>query len=219
MRRVGAAMAAAMAMSSNTEAIGFTVGLCVYAMGLILPLSGAQKRSRRVVLVLACLMVGITFCSRVTAVFRDGPLDTLTENLEAGPAAGIRTTAESKEQYHQVLDMIQDLEEKYGSKNPVFFTKLLPWGYLACDFSCGAPTAWRTELNSPRLEDYYGSHPDSIPTIVVVLNPEIGRNPDPNMAAPNENTLEGWLWDYMQAHSYTEIRYSCARVYVSPDAV
>ena len=219
LRRVGAAMAAAMAMSSNTEAIGFTVGLCVYAMGLILPLSGAQKRSRRVVLVLACLMVGITFCSRVTAVFRDGPLDTLTENLEAGPAAGIRTTAESKEQYHQVLDMIQDLEGKYGSKNPVFFTKLLPWGYLACDFSCGAPTAWRTELNSPRLEDYYESHPDSIPTIVVVLNPEIGRNPDPNMAAPNENTLEGWLWDYMQAHSYTEIRYSCARVYVSPDAV
>ena len=146
-------------------------------------------------------------------------MDTLTENLEAGPAAGIRTTAESKEQYHQVLDMIQDLEEKYGSKNPVFFTKLLPWGYLACDFSCGAPTAWRTELNSPRLEDYYESHPDSIPTIVVVLNPEIGRNPDPNMAAPNENTLEGWLWDYMQAHSYTEIRYSCARVYVSPDAV
>ena len=70
LRRVGAAMAAAMAMSSNTEAIGFTVGLCVYAMGLILPLSGAQKRSRRVVLVLACLMVGITFCSRVTAVFR-----------------------------------------------------------------------------------------------------------------------------------------------------
>ena len=219
LRRVGAAMAAAMAMSSNTEAIGFTVGLCVYAMGLILPLSRAEKGKQTVGLVLACLMVGITFYSRVTTVFRDGPLDTLTETMESGPAAGIRTTKESKEQYDQVLTMLEDLEGKYGTGNPVFFTKLLPWGYLACDFPCGAPTAWRTELNSPRLEPYYESHPDSVPAIVVVLNPEIGRNPDPDLAAPNENALEGWLWDYMQAHSYTEIKYPCARVYISPDAV
>ena len=219
LRRVGAAMAAAMAMSSNTEAIGFTVGLCVYAMGLILPLSRAEKGKQTVGLVLACLMVGITFYSRVTTVFRDGPLDTLTETMESGPAAGIRTTKESKEQYDQVLTMLEDLEGEYGTGNPVFFTKLLPWGYLACDFPCGAPTAWRTELNSPRLEPYYESHPDSVPAIVVVLNPEIGRNPDPDLAAPNENALEGWLWDYMQAHSYTEIKYPCARVYISPDAV
>lgn len=219
LRRVGAAMAAAMAMSSNTEAIGFTVGLCVYAMGLILPLSRAEKGKQTVGLVLACLMVGITFYSRVTTVFRDGPLDTLTETMESGPAAGIRTTKESKEQYDQVLTMLEDLEGKYGTGNPVFFTKLLPWGYLACDFPCGAPTAWRTELNSPRLEPYYESHPDSVPAIVVVLDPEIGRNPDPDLAAPNENALEGWLWDYMQAHSYTEIKYPCARVYISPDAV
>ncbi len=219
LRRVGAAMAVAMAMSSNTEAIGFTVGLCVYSMGLVLPLSRAQEGRRAVCLVLSCLMVSITFCSRVTTVFRDGPLGTLTETMESGPAAGIRTTKESKEQYDQVLSMLEDLEGKYGRGNSVFFTKLLPWGYLACDFPCGAPTAWRTELSSPRLEDYYESHPKAIPTIVVVLDPEIGRNPDPDMAAPNENTLGGWLWDYMQEHSYTETQYSCARVYISPDAV
>ena len=219
LRRVGAAMAVTMAMSSNTEAIGFTVGLCVYTMGLVLPLSRAEKRKRTVSLVLACLMVGITFYSRITTVFRDGPLETLTETMGSGPAAGIHTTKESKEQYDQVLTMLEDLEGKYGAENPVFFTKLLPWGYLACDFPCGAPTAWRTELSSSRLESYYESHPDSIPTIVVVLNPEIGRNPDPDMAAPNENELQGWLWDYMQAHSYTETEYPCARVYISPDAV
>ena len=219
LRRVGAAMAVAMAMSSNTEAIGFTVGLCVYTMGLVLPLSRAEKRKRTVSLVLACLMVSITCYSRVTTVFRDGPLETLTDTIESGPAAGIRTTAESKKQYDQVLAMLEDLGGKYGSDNPIFLTKLLPWGYLACDFPCGAPTAWRTELSSPRLEDYYESHPNSIPTIVVILDPEIGRNSDPNMAAPNDNALEGWLWDYMQAHSYAEIEYPCARVYVSPDAV
>ena len=219
LRRVGAAMAVAMAMSSNTEAIGFTMGLCVYSMGLILPLSRAEKRQRAAGIVLACLMVGMTFYSRVTTVFRDGPLETLTETMESGPAAGIHTTNESREQYNQVLDMLRDLEGKYGSENPIFFTKLLPWGYLACDFPCGAPTAWRTELSSPRLENYYESHPNSIPAIVVVLAPEIGRNPDPDMAAPNENTLDGWLWNYMQEHSYTETQYPCARVYISPDAV
>ena len=214
---VGIAMSISMAMSSNTESIGFTVGLCVVSMGFVFRLSRAEFRRKFLSVVFACCMVATTLFSHFFTVYRDGPLKTLSAPIRQGPAAGLYTTVESAEQYDQVLAMLEDLEEQYSAENPIFFTKLLPWGYLACDFPCGAPTAWRTPLDSLRLEPYYESHPDSIPTIVVVLNPEIGRNPD--LSVPNKNSQEGWLWDYMQAHSYTEIEYPCARVYVSPDAV
>lgn len=215
LRRLGAAMAVSMAMSSNTEAIVFTVGLCVYAMGLMLPLSREKQWTRLTSAALACIMVGMTFSSRLTTVFRDGPMETLTVSMTQGPAKGIRTTQESAEQYDQILAMLDDLEEKYGEENPIFFTKILPWGYLACDYPCGAPTAWRTELSSARLQGYYESHPDFIPKLVVVLNSEIGKNPD--LDAPNENTLTGWLWDYMEKNNYSCLEYPCANVYAAPN--
>lgn len=215
LRRLGAAMEVSMAMSSNTEAIGFTVGLCVYAMGLILPMSREKQWTRLTSAALACIMVGMTFSSRLTTVFRDGPMETLTVSMTQGPAKGIRTTQESAEQYDQILAMLEDLEEKYGKETPIFFTKMLPWGYLACDYPCGAPTAWRTELSSSRLQGYYENHPGSIPGIVVVLNPEIGENPD--LDAPNENTLAGWLWDYMEKNNYSCLEYACAKVYAAPN--
>lgn len=217
LRRLGAAMAVSMAMSSNTEAIGFTVGLCVFAMGLILPLSREKGWVRLAALTLACVMAGSTLASRITTVFRDGPLDTLTTTLTQGPAKGIRTTKESAGLYQNTLEMLYDLEGEYGAENPIFFTKLLPWGYLACSYPCGAPTAWRTELDSPRLSGYYESHPDSIPKLVVVLAPEVGAFPD--VDTPNENTLSGWLWDYMEEKGYICREYPCANVYIAPDAV
>lgn len=215
LRRLGAAMAVSMAMSSNTEAIGFTVGLCVYAMGLILPMSREKRWPRLTSAALACIMVGTTFSSRVTTVFRDGPLETLTVPVAQGPAKGIRTTQESAEQYAQILTMLEDLEGQYRGETPIFFTKILPWGYLACDYPCGAPTAWRTELSSPRLQSYYESHEGSIPKLVVVLDPEIGKFP--GMESPNENEFTGWLWDYMEKNNYTCLEYSCAKVYAAPN--
>ena len=110
--------------------------------------------------------------------------------------------------------MLRELEGEYGSDAPVFISKLMPWGYLALDNPCGAPTAWRTPVDSPRLSQYYESHPGSIPQIVVVLKPEVGDYED--VKTPNANTLEGWLWDYMEEQQYTSVDYAYAQVYVSP---
>ena len=57
-------------------------------------------------------------------------------------------------------------------------------------------------------------HPGSIPQIVVVLKPEVGDYDD--VKTPNANTLEGWLWDYMEEQQYTSVDYAYAQVYVSP---
>lgn len=217
LRITGATMAIAMAMSSNTGAIGFTVGLCVYAMGLLLLLDRSEDGARISSVVLACVMVAMTLSSHFTDVFRDAPLRQLDTVMTQGPAAGIRTTQDHARQYTEVFGMLEDLESRYGSDTPIFISKLLPWGYLAVDNPCGAPTAWRTALDSLRLEQYYESHPQSIPGIVVVLSPEIGYY-DTELT-PNENCLDGWLWDYMAEEGYACREYSCAQVYVSPAAI
>lgn len=218
LRLLGAAVALSMALSSNTEAITFTVGLPIYAMGVLLQLDGLSGEGtlplRGFGVGLACVVLCITFGTRIFSVFRDGPLNTLTESMAIGPAAGIRTTPEHAEQYGQILAMLEELEQEYGPENPIFFTSILPWGYLATDFPCGAPTAWRTHVDSSRLESYYETH--AIPTIVVVLDENVGSSPDKPLL--NENTLGGRLWDYMEQNGYVCREYPCARVYVSPQA-
>ena len=220
LRLLGIAMALSMALSSNTEAITFTVGLPVYAMGVLLQLDAMPEEQplslRRFGLVLACGAMCLTYYTRIASVFRDGPLNTLTDRMTSGPAAGICTTWEHAEQYSQILSMIDGLEQEFGPENPIFFSSILPWGYLAADFPCGAPTAWRTHLDSPRLESYYETHPEAIPTIVVVLDAHMGESPDKPLL--NENTEGGWLWNYMEQNGYTSREYPCARVYVSPQA-
>lgn len=219
LRLLGMAMGLSMALSSNTESRAFTVGLVIYAIGALLQLASlhqSEKPIKYTVLLLTCTALCLSYYSRIDYVFRDGPLDTLTATMERGPAKGLRTTPEHNQQYEEILDMLEDLDNRYEERNTIFFTKLLPWGYLACDFPCGAPTAWRTALDSPRLESYYSLHPDSIPSIVVVLRPEIGNYPD--SPTPNENALSGWLWEQIQLRGYDHLEYNCADVYVSPNA-
>ena len=49
---------------------------------------------------------------------------------------------------------------------------------------------------------------------MIVLKPEVGDYDD--VKTPNANTLEGWLWDYMEEQQYTSVDYAYAQVYVSP---
>ena len=217
LRLLGAAMGISMALSSNTEAIAFTVALPVYAMGVVLQfafLPDTQKHLRRFSIILVCVTLGVTMYSRLTSVFRDGPIDTLTVTMTEGPAKGIRTTALHARQYEEILDMASDLNGTYTADNTVFFTNILPWGYLTVDFPCGVPTAWRTPLDSPRLESYGETH--DLPDIVVVLHPEIGDHS--TNAFPNENHRSGWLWEQMLQKQYQHLEYPCADVYVSPEA-
>ena len=211
----GICMGLAMALSSNTEALAFLVGITVYVMGVIVMLDLSDRLIVRGFSAgLAGVVLLLTFGSRFSTVFRDAPLSQLDTAMTQGPAAGIHTTADHARQYGELVSMLQELEENYGSDAPVFISKLMPWGYLALDNPCGAPTAWRTPVDSPRLSQYYESHPDSIPQIVIVLKPEVGDYDD--VGTPNANTLEGWLWDYMEEQQYTSLDYAYARVYVSP---
>ena len=76
LRILGIAMGLSMALSSNTEAITFTVGLPVYAMGVLVQLSALPRggdgiQLRRFGAVLACAVLCLSFAVRLSSVFRD----------------------------------------------------------------------------------------------------------------------------------------------------
>lgn len=145
-----------------------------------------------------------TMTLRFVNVYRDAPIGQLTARVEQGPAAGLYTTPEHKQSYDAIYSAIK-LCEKPGKK--VFFTKLLPWGYLATDMECAAPTTWRTLFSSDRLRLYYEVRPEKIPDVIFVLPKEAGSydscgdvEADP---IPNANEEEGWLLNYVNQNSYT----------------
>lgn len=220
-RILGIFMMISLGLSSNTRAIAFTSGLTIYAIGMVLQLEYLTRENREHsfrgwVTGLVCVTLLLTLNTRITKVYRDGPLETLNTPMSEGPAAGIRTTPEHAQQYQKLLTMLQELNNIYSPENHIFISKLMPWGYPVSDFKCGAPTVWRTPLNSARLENYYAIHPQCIPDIVVVLADNVGDYP--GKTSPNENTREGWLWDYMAEHQYEKIEYALADVYISPEA-
>lgn len=145
-----------------------------------------------------------TMTLRIVNIYRDAPLTELTERLTEGPAKGLYTTPEHADSYKQVLHTIQEYDRAEGN---IFFTKLLPWGYLVSDMKCGAPTTWRTTFDSERLDLYYKANPDRIPDMIFVVNEDIGSyetcgdiEADP---APNANEIGGWLLDYVTEQNYT----------------
>lgn len=151
---------------------------------------------------IACIL--LMFNYRWTYIYRDAPLIALTEKIEHGPAKGLYTTKEHKEQYEEILSVIKENE----GKGNAFFTKLLPWGYLATTDTCGAPTTWRTKFSSERLRLYYSDNPNKIPDVIYILPPEAGAyNTCGDVIAdpvPNENeTDSGFLYEHISEYKET----------------
>ena len=158
---------------------------------------------------------------RIINVYRDAPLSALTERIEDGPAKWLYTTPEHRKQYEEVRGVLAEycmVDPKEPQNNMLFISKLLPWGYLCTDMRVGAPTTWRIDPGSERLEDYYSLNPDRIPSTVLILNKEYGcydscgdveADPTPNLI---EDT-EGFLPEYMKENDYEVIPVACGTVY------
>lgn len=218
----GLVFAMVFSYSSNGYLYIMTLGHSISAVGAICFLhdfcsetaSDKDFQAAGMILSVLCLAVtGITVVQTMTLrmvnIYRDAPLTELTEKITQGPAAGLYTTPEHRESYDEIYAAIQEYANTEGN---IFFTKLMPWGYLATDMRCGAPTTWRTAFNSERLRLYYEANPDRIPDIIFVLNEDVGSYEtcgdvmaDP---APNQNETGGWLLDYVTEHGYETIPFS-----------
>lgn len=153
--------------------------------------------------IILAICVMLTASLRFINIYRDSPVIYLTEEITEGPAKGLKTTIEHKASYDKILSVIREND----GDGQIFFTKLLPWGYLATDKRCGAPTTWRTKFNSERLRLYYTENPDRIPDTIIVVPKETGAYDtcgdvvaDPT---PNENEMGGYLEEIVSSGNYS----------------
>ena len=195
--------------SSNGDLYVLSIGHSIAAIAAICFVwNYSEEKKNQSALVQVFFAIILIICILLTAtlrfinIYRDAPIPKLTETITEGPAKGLRTTAEHKLQYDTVLSTIKNNE----TDGNVFFTKLLPWGYLATDMRCGAPTTWRTKFNSDRLRLYYNENPDRLPDVIFVMPDDIGAYDscgdvvaDPT---PNENEMGGFLEEYILENAY-----------------
>ncbi len=161
------------------------------------------------------MCISLNACLRFENIYRDDMPEKLTAKVTSGVAKGLYTSPEHLKVYESLLSDIRSLT---GPDSKVFFTKLLPWGYLSCDSVCGAPTTWRTEVSSDRLRLYYERFPERVPDVVFVMDDEVGSyescgdvEADP---CPNTNHIEGFLKNLMDREGYSKLERECCTVYI-----
>ncbi|MCR5508356.1 MAG: hypothetical protein K6F34_06700 [Lachnospiraceae bacterium] len=231
--------------SSNGYLYILSMGHFIASIGCILILgrqTGAKeiKKSGPVITAactaVICTVIITTAALRLVNIYRDAPLDMLDTKITEGPAAGLYTTKDHRDSYMTVYETIQAACRSGNLKEPskypnsmeldsrnvgnIFITKLLPWGYMCTDLRCASPTTWRTSFDSKRLEPYYEMNPGRYPDIILVLDEEYGSylscgdvEADPS---PNENSVGGYLFDYVTGNDYEKISVPCGFLYVRP---
>ena len=151
----------------------------------------------RIAVASAAVLILITAILRFSYVYRDDRIGNLDTRISSGPAAGLITSREHKEQYESVFHTIEKYTSKHDNSenniDKILFSKILPWGYTASGLKAAAPDTWRNEISSERLMEYYVQH--EMPDLVFVLDADVASyessgdvEADPT---PNENDLSG----------------------------
>ena len=166
---------------------------------------------------------------RVTLVYRDSPLYELTETIQDGPMAGIRTTQIGKDEYDTIRSVLVRLRGYRG--NLYIMNYLCPWGYLDTDMEVSPYTTWRifVEEDNQLNQDYYRKHPDKFPDVVLRLSadyPEYDENSadasgNRRRTSDREAAEIEQQWDNsamiheIRSRGYREIPVSCGTLYIN----
>lgn len=217
----GCSLALAFSFSSDTGLDALTIGFVVLGMGAVLLVWKSGRLTKNAllygaVLTASCVMIFQSAILRLCSVYRDAPMGELDTQITSGPAKFLYTTAEHVRQYEKLEAAIG---EYVREDDIVFYSKWCFWSYLCSDNAYGVPSSWRMPFDSPRLEEYYSLRPEKIPTCIFVLNPVYGDfessliQNNEKAQRPNENNLDGFLWEYIQENEYEVIDLECATVY------
>lgn len=132
---------------------------------------------KRFSLVFAALMIflqgAFQIGSKAQHVFWDSDPDSLTAEIEAGPAAGLRTTPANAAAYEALYnDVTQFVNSTGGYRDNVLFLTKRTWMYLAAyDFPYGTFSAWLSgerDSSLQRLDTFYSVNPDKQPKFVYI---------------------------------------------------
>lgn len=211
---VGLAFAFSVQISSNNginassyPMILTTIATVMYLFGITIPSLPdktntviVKSASYVMVIPLICLM---TF-TNISTVYRDASLKNLTCQIKIGSAKGLVTTEDSAKKYTEITEVI----EEYAPKNGVaFFSKLLPFGYLANELEPAAPRLWRTKTDYPLFYNYYEINPQKLPDFIFMVNENYG-------VSNEENEMNGFIKEYIDNSNCLVIEKKCGTIYL-----
>ena len=199
--------------SSDTGLDAMAIGFVILAMGMVLYIFennyvSANNIWRRVMIGVIIAVIVQTAFLRLVSVYRDAPLRELNTQIVLGPAKYLYTTEEHAKQYN---DLQNDIMNYVREDDKIVYSKNCFWAYLCTENEYGVPTSWRIGVDSPRWQEYYTLNPQNMPTCVFVIKPEYGKfesslvQNNEKTDRPNENKLEGFLYDYMIENNYEVI--------------
>lgn len=225
----GLLMALMMNLSSDTGFSAMTLGLtisgaisCIFVWDFIKWLRMDNKFLYLIGVISIAVVVVIPQFFRIYVVYRDSNLSNLNYEMREGPAKGLYTTYERKEQYEEIM---QAIEEYCNREGMVLILSWCPWAYLCTDMKCGAYTTWnlKMEKNEEKLKTYYELYPERIPDVVIILNDEIGkidmidhfRDLEYLSTRPQADSKRNtsFLWKYLEESGYRKIPVKCGIVY------
>jgi len=119
-------------------------------------------------------LFALSICAhRITGVYRDESIPSLTATLDSGAAKGIRTTPESAKQHHDMVSAICDNAPDTGN---LLVSYLFPEGYLLTNLRAATPSAYNMRLDSEWLAAYYAANPERTPDMLALLAADMPFN-------------------------------------------
>ena len=181
----------------------------------------------RILLPLIFLFIGTLFL-RTNLTYRDFPLFPRTlfipavskniEKINCGPAKGLYTTADKKNQYESLVSVLNEIKSK-NSNSSIFISGVATWAYIsASTLRCAAPTTWRMFFDDYRLQLYYEEFSNhDFPDYVLLLD---NKNPDNGHKYSEknyeDNIKDTWLMKELVSKKYQKLILSCGILYKSP---
>ncbi|MCM1103065.1 MAG: glucosyltransferase domain-containing protein [Clostridium sp.] len=182
-------------LGTNTEILSMSAMFVIPSGITILMLceygsltAGEKKPDMQRILAYSPIVV-FAFCVlwlRLFFTWFDAPLSELDTKITQGPCRGIYTTRESAEEYQEFLSAV-DLC-RITSQDKVLFLPISSLPLMYSDGEIAVPYVTRFAVDSAELMEYYETHPDKIPTKIVITDCEDGR-----YSGEEEKTAEYFL--------------------------
>lgn len=169
-------------LGTNTEILSMSAmfvipsGITILMLCEYRSLSGKEEKPYIQSIFTYGAIAAFAFCVfwlRLFFTWFDAPLGELDTRMTQGPCKGIYTTAEHAGEYQELLSAI-DLCG-ITSQDKVLFLPISALPLVYSDGEIAVPYVTRFEVNSAELIGYYESHPDKVPTKIVITDCENGE--------------------------------------------
>ena len=209
---LGCALSIAVQIGSNTRVRASTGMMLPASIAALLYLfdsvedlwDGAGTGLFRAFAAAVCaLQLALVSGLRLTTVYRDDPIPSLTCRLESGPAKGLVTTPESAAAYDALC---RDIAANAPKEGTILLTNLMPLGYLLTSLSPATPSAYNMTMDAGWLSLYLSVHPERRPDYIFASDKAYGVS--------NQISMEGAESTYLADPDYQVKKVSTGTVFL-----